>query len=145
MEYVQTSEFFMQNVVKRESFDYLKISITFELNYLVRIIGILLYYDINYKKILNLQRCIYILLRIPSPSGMAHGYATGCTSVQLYTYVLLVRRKQRPLQRASLRRSCSRSLKVPLENVRRANRFRFRKKSFRFMLIDGDCRLRETE
>lgn len=81
----------MQNVVKRESFDYLKNSITFELNYLVRIIGILLYYDINYKKILNLQRCIYILLRIPSPSGKAHGYATGCTSVQLYTYVLLLR------------------------------------------------------
>lgn len=91
MEYVQTSELFMQNVVKRESFDYLKNSITFELNYLVRIIGILLYYDINYKKILNLQRCIYILLRIPSPSGKAHGYATGCTSVQLYTYVLLLR------------------------------------------------------
>lgn len=81
----------MQNLVKCESFDYPKNSITFELNYLVRIIGILLYYDVNYKKILNLQRCIYILLRIPSPSGEPHRYATGCTSVQLYTYVLLLR------------------------------------------------------
>lgn len=137
MEYVQTSEFFMQNVLKYESFDYLKNSITFELNYLVRIIGIPLYYDINYKKILNLQRTFTYSLSSRKGSWIRHWLYIRTT--------LYVRTKQRPLQRASLRRSCGRSLKVPLENVRRANRFRFRKKSFRFMLIDGDCRLRETE
>lgn len=144
MEFVQTSEFFMQNVLKCESFDYLKNSITFELNYLVRIIGIPLYYDINYKKILNLQRTFTYSLSFRKGSWIRHWLYIR-TTLYVRTTFTYVRTKQRPLQRASLRRSCGRSLKVPLENVRRANRFRFRKKSFRFMLIDGDCRLRETE